>query len=191
MNNRAAEHLARGDLANAYAYAREAVVQDPAFPVPTTRWAWSTSGAAWSAQAERAYRYALEHRRHEHGRAGTTWRSLLDAQQRAAEAAPLRERLAPSGSRAAVPVTSTSAVRRSRPVTIAAAREHLLREMRRDPDYHEFHFWLALALVRAGRCRPSAREHLTPAMNNSTTRTRPGALCVQAAAPAVGDCERS
>ena len=41
--------------------------------------------------------------------------------------------------------------------------------MRRDPDYHEFHFWLAVALYGLGDIA-QAREHLTTAMNNSTTR---------------------
>ena len=41
--------------------------------------------------------------------------------------------------------------------------------MRRDPDYHEFHFWLAVALYGLGEVE-QAREHLTTAMKNSTTR---------------------
>ena len=40
---------------------------------------------------------------------------------------------------------------------------------RRDPDYHEFHFWLAVSLYGLGEVE-QARAHLTLAMNNSTTR---------------------
>jgi tetratricopeptide (TPR) repeat protein len=50
----------------------------------------------------------------------------------------------------------------------AEARDHLLREMRRDPDYHEFHFWLALSLYGLGDVE-QARKHLDLAMRNSTT----------------------
>jgi tetratricopeptide (TPR) repeat protein len=50
----------------------------------------------------------------------------------------------------------------------AAAREHLLREMQRDGDYHEFHFWLAQALYGLGDVE-QARRHLDTAMRNSVT----------------------
>ena len=50
----------------------------------------------------------------------------------------------------------------------AVARDHLLREMRRDPDYHEFHFWLAISLYGLGDME-QARKHLDLAMRNSTT----------------------
>jgi tetratricopeptide (TPR) repeat protein len=51
----------------------------------------------------------------------------------------------------------------------AQARDHLQRELRRDPDYHEFHFWLALSLYGLGDVE-QARKHLDLAMRNSTTR---------------------
>jgi hypothetical protein len=45
----------------------------------------------------------------------------------------------------------------------------LLREMRRDPDYHEFHYWLAVALFGLGEVEP-ARKHLALAQSNSVTQ---------------------
>ena len=41
--------------------------------------------------------------------------------------------------------------------------------MARAPDYHEFHFWLAVTYFGLGEVEP-ARRHLTLAMKNSTTR---------------------
>lgn len=49
------------------------------------------------------------------------------------------------------------------------ARDWFLRELRRVPDYHEFHFWLAATEAQLGHLA-SAREHLTQAMDYSTTR---------------------
>jgi hypothetical protein len=40
--------------------------------------------------------------------------------------------------------------------------------MRRDPDYHEFHFWLAVADYGLGDLE-GARAHLGTAMKNSVT----------------------
>ncbi len=43
------------------------------------------------------------------------------------------------------------------------------REVARDPYYHEFHFWLALAHSRLGE-EALARKHLALALENSETR---------------------
>jgi Tfp pilus assembly protein PilF len=50
----------------------------------------------------------------------------------------------------------------------AAARDHFQREIDRDPDYHEFHFWLAQAYLRLGDAG-RARKHLAVALENSGT----------------------
>ena len=167
MNNRAAEALVRGDLDSAYAHAREAVLQDPAYPS-----AYNTLGVVFQrrglqARAEQAYRHALE-QAPQHAPGLLNLARLLEAEARHAEAAPLRARLARLESeppfhhfdlgRAAAQAGDHE-----------AARKHLLREMRRDPDYHEFHFWLAVALYGLGDVA-QAREHLSTAMKNSTTR---------------------
>ena len=50
-----------------------------------------------------------------------------------------------------------------------AAKEAFAKEVARAPDYHEFHFWLAVAYLNLGEVE-QARKHLTVAMKNSTTR---------------------
>jgi tetratricopeptide (TPR) repeat protein len=50
------------------------------------------------------------------------------------------------------------------------ARQLFLKELAREPDYHEFHFWLAQAELRLGDYA-DARAHLAIAMANSTRRT--------------------
>ena len=51
----------------------------------------------------------------------------------------------------------------------ATARDLFAREVARAPYYHEFHYWLAIAYARLGDAK-QAREHLTLAMETSTTR---------------------
>ena len=167
MNNRAAEALVRGEINDAYAYARDAVLQDPGYPS-----SYNTLGVVYqrrglATHAERAYRHALV-RDAGHAPALSNLARLLDGQGRNAEAAPLRQRLARL--EAEPPFRHFDLGRAAAQAgDFRAAREHLLREMRRDPDYHEFHFWLAVALYGLGEV-DQARTHLSTAMKNSTTR---------------------
>jgi len=167
MTNRSAESLARGNIADAYAYAREAIRQDPSYPS-----GFNTLGVIYQrrglgALAEQAFQASLE-RQADNPTALRNLAQLLDAQDRGRESAPLYERLA--------------RIERDPPfhhfdlgraAAIAgdyqAARDHILRELKRDPDYHELHFWLAVALAGLGDAA-GAREHLVRAMDNSTTR---------------------
>jgi Tfp pilus assembly protein PilF len=167
MNNRAAEWLARGELADAYAYARAAVVHAPDYAS-----AYNTLGVVYQRRgladrAESAYRRALE--RDEDERAAMmNLARLLDGQGRVAEAASLRLRLARL--EAEPPFMHFDLGRAAAQAgDFRTARDEILREMRRDPDYHEFHFWLAVALHGLGDIE-QAREHLSTAMRNSTTR---------------------
>ena len=167
MNNRAAEAMVRGELNDAYAYAREAVVQDPTYASAYNTLAVIYQRRGLAAHAERAFRYTLE-REANHQPALINLARLLDSQGRTAEAAPLRQRLAQL--EAEPPFHHFDLGRAAAQAgDFRGAREHILREMRRDPDYHEFHFWLAVALYGLGDIA-QAREHLTTAMNNSTTR---------------------
>ncbi len=167
MNNRAAEALAHSDMADAYAYAREAVIQDPSFAAGYNTLAVIYQRRGLTKAAERAYRHAItqdeDHRPAMHNLA-----RLLDAQGRSAEAAPWRAKLAKL--EAEPPFhhfdLGLAAVQAG---DYKAAREHILHEMRRDPDYHELHFWLAVALYGMGDTA-QAREHLDTAMKNSTTQ---------------------
>jgi Flp pilus assembly protein TadD len=167
MNNRAAESLVQGDAAQAYAYAREAVRQDPHFAS-----GYNTLGVIYRQQglveaAERALRHTLSLEADHHAALDNLAR-LYETQGREAEAAPLRQAL--KSLEREPPFLhfdlAREAVARG---DYASARDHLLRELKRDPDYHEFHYWLAIALAGLGDAR-GASQHLASAMDNSTTR---------------------
>jgi Tfp pilus assembly protein PilF len=167
MNNRAAEHLARGAVDDAYAHAREAVRQDPAYAA-----AYNTLGVIYQrrglgAAAERAYRGALA-RDADHKSALLNIARLLERDGRAAEAAPFHARLAQI-ERDPPFAHFDRGVAAAKAGDFRTARDELLREMQRDPDYHEFHFWLAVALFGLGEVEP-ARKHLTLAQSNSVTQ---------------------
>ena len=50
------------------------------------------------------------------------------------------------------------------------AKQMFLREVERDPYYHEFHYWLAAACLRLGE-GDCARRELLAAVENSPTRS--------------------
>ena len=167
MNNRAAEALVRGELADAYAYAREAVRQDPSYATGYNTLAVVYQRRGLVEYAERAFRQALQ-REDDDRVAMMNLARLLDTQGRSAEAAPLHQHLARLEANA--PFLHFDLGRAAAQAgDFRTARDEILREMRRDPDYHEFHFWLAVALYGLGDAA-QAREHLKIAMNNSTTR---------------------
>jgi tetratricopeptide (TPR) repeat protein len=169
MNNRAAEFLVRGQIDNAYAHARQAVLEEPAYAA-----AYNTLGVIYQRRglafaAERAWRAGLEREPNEIS-ALMNLRDLLESQSRHAEAQLLRQRVAQL--EAHPPFEHFDrAVAAARAGDYATARKELAPEMRRDPDYHEFHFWLAVALFGLGDV-DQARKHLTLAMNNSVTRSQ-------------------
>jgi tetratricopeptide (TPR) repeat protein len=143
MNNRAAEYLVRGAIDDAYAHAREAVRQDPGYAG-----AYNTLGVIYqrrglAAAAERAYAAALE-------RDGAH-KSALQNMERDPPFAHFDRGVAAA-----------------KAGDFRNARELILREMRRDPDYHEFHFWLAVADYGLGNLE-GAKSHLGTAMKNSVT----------------------
>jgi len=167
MINRSAESLVSGNIADAYAYVREAIRQDPNYPS-----GFNTLGVIYQrrgldALAERAFQASLE-RQADNPAALRNLAQLLDAQNRGRESAPLHERLARIESD---PPLHHFDLGRAAAIAgdYQAARDHILREMKRDPDYHELHFWLAVALAGLGDAA-GAREHLARAMDNSTTR---------------------
>ena len=167
MNNRAAESLARGHLDDAYWWAREAVVQDPAFSR-----GYNTLGVVYRrhgdlAEAERVLRHALA-LDSANPQIVSNLAQVAADQGRAAEADGLRLRLAQL--EAEPPFIfldrGQAALREG---DYAAARDLLLREVARAPYYHESHYWLALAYLRLGNAK-QAREHLARAMEASPTR---------------------
>ena len=92
MNNRAAEALTRGQLDDAYAWARAAIAEDPGFPN-----SYNTLGVIYQrhgnlAEAEKVLAYALEHEP-ENTRVMSNMVRVLDDRGRGAEARALAGRL--------------------------------------------------------------------------------------------------
>jgi len=167
MNNRAVEALARGRVDDAYWWAREAIVQAPEFVT-----AHNTLGAIYlrhgkPGEAERVLAHVL---RADPGntQAMSNQIAALTALGRVEEAERLaarRDRLEPAPpfhhfNRGLAALQSGDA---------RAARDEFAREVARDPDYHEFQFWLAIAYLSTGD-RELARKHLALAAETSTTR---------------------
>jgi hypothetical protein len=168
MNNRAAESIAQGRVDDAYWWARAAIVQDPGFVA-----AYNTLGVVYHrkgrlAEAQRVLAYVLE-READNTFALSNQVLVLQGLGRQPEAAVLAERLAKLE-----PHPPFFFFDRGREAMkagdYAAARDLFTREVQRDAEYHEFHFWLAAAHIALGEAVP-ARKHLEIALRNSTTRT--------------------
>jgi Tfp pilus assembly protein PilF len=167
FNNRAAETLAGGDLDQAYAWARAAVAQDPSFAS-----AQITLGVIYHRRgllgpAGEVFRHALRAEPH-NTQALADLAAVLSSEGRDAEATAVRQQLARLESHPPFYYfeLGRAAVQRG---DFEAGRAWLQRELSRDPDYHEIHFWLAVAYAGLGDNR-TARQHLNHAMANSTTR---------------------
>ena len=167
MNNRAAESIAAGRLDDAYWFAREAIRQDPTFVV-----AQNTLGVIYQrrghhAQAERVLARALD-LEPRNTRILTNLANAYRALGRSADARRLDERLA-----SLEPDPPFAFFNRGLEAAKAGdwkgARALFAKEVDRAPYYHEFHFWLAVALANLGEPE-GARRHLALAMENSTTR---------------------
>jgi tetratricopeptide (TPR) repeat protein len=167
MNNRAVEALALGNTDDAYWWARGAIVQAPGFLMP-----YNTLGAVYQrhgapADAERVLAYVVE-REPANAEALSNLVSLLQALGRTEEAQQLAARLQRMD-----PDPAFSHYKRGlaalRDGDLQTAKASFAREVARAPEYHEFHFWLAVTYFGLGEVVP-ARHHLTLAMKNSTTR---------------------
>jgi len=166
MNNRAAEALASARVDEAYWYARDALRHDARF------WAgYNTLGVVYlrhgqPARAQALFAEALHHEP-ENTKAMGNLVQALKAQGRDDEAARVAERLARI--EPVPPFRDFDAGRKAMQAgDYALARTLFEREVRREPDYHEFHFWLARALFALGEIGP-AREQLQLAFDSSTT----------------------
>ena len=158
--NLSAENIAFNEIA------RRAIITDPDFHGGHYHAHGVVPRRGLPAAAERAYRAALG--RDDSSRpALQNLARLLDDAGRTPEAAVFRDRLArierdPPFSH------FDRGVAAARAGDFATARDEIRVEMQRDPDYHEFHFWLAVALYGMGETQ-SARQHLEIAMRNSLT----------------------
>lgn len=166
-NNRAAEALARGKIDDAYAWAVHALHKDPSF-----FGASNTLGVVYlhhgdMARAAEAFTFVLAHQPR-NTRALANLAETDERLGRTAEAAALRVRLAEVESVAPFHFfdLGIDAMRRS---DFLAARDYFKREVARDEDYHEFHFWLGVADYQLGDVA-QAKEQLELAAENSLTR---------------------
>ncbi|MYN29950.1 tetratricopeptide repeat protein [Duganella levis] len=167
LNNRAAELLSAGQVDDAYWAARQAAEADPLFIN-----AYNTLGVIYQhhgnqPQAEAALRYAMSQLPD-----NTIYLSnlaqTLESNNQLAEAAVLRARLARLEPYPPFYffVQGQEAMKLG---DYARARTLFERELDRVPDYHELHFWLAVANYQLGNLR-AADRHMALAMENSTTR---------------------
>lgn len=170
MNNRAVEAMAQQALDEAYAWARAAILQDPALFS-----AYNTLGVIYlrhgdAVAAEQALRHLLALAPRQLP-ALANLALALRAQGRDAEADEVASRLARLEPEAPFQFYNLG-MAALQAGDAASAREWFLKELARDPDYHEFHFALALAEWRLHH-DDEARRQLALAVANSTEhRTR-------------------
>ena len=167
MNNRAAEALVSGRLDDAYWWARAAMQASPGF-----MGGYNTLGVIYVrrgelALAERLFRRVLADES-DNTRALANLALVLGRLGRTAEATAVQEKLARVEGEAPFYFFHRG-LAAMEAGEFRAARDFFARELRRSPDYHEFHFWLALAELRLGNTS-RARAELASALENSTTR---------------------
>jgi tetratricopeptide (TPR) repeat protein len=167
MNNRAAESLARGQLDDAYWWARDAISHDSGFLDP-----YNTLGVVYHRhgnlrEAELVYRQLLEREPENPTFISNLATVLMTAGQPDAAQALLQklQRIEPYppfhfSDQAQIAMKSGD---------FRAAIGLFNKELARNSSYHAVHFGLAAAYFQLGDFT-AAREHLTAAMQNSTTR---------------------
>lgn len=167
MNNRAVEALADGRVDDAYWWAREAIVQSREFLA-----AYNTLGAVYRRhgdfdRAEAVFRFVLE-REPQNAQTMANLVTVLADAGKTGEANALAAKLA------SLEPEPPFAHFKSGMAALQAgdartARDEFVKELVRAPDYHELHFWLAVAYLRLGDLG-RARAHVAIALENSTTR---------------------
>lgn len=167
LNNRAVETLAHGDVVDAYWWARAAVTRDPTY-LPAV----NTLGVVYArhhdaAEAERALRHVLD-REPGNTLAMSNLVEVLAESGRTEESRRLAATLARIDPEPPFSwyIRGMEALRRN---DFRTAKDAFAREVARAPDFHEFHFWLAISLVGLGE-KDAARDELELALENSTTR---------------------
>jgi len=164
MNNRAAEALSKGRVDDAYWWARAAIGKDPQF-LST----YNTLGVVYRhhANAREAEDLFTEVLRHEpsNRQAMSNLVLVLKDQGRQSEAAAILSRLEKLEPDPPFAYFERGlAALRAR--NYAMARDLFEKEVDRTGDYHEFHFWLAVAYVNLGETA-KAREQLALAIRYS------------------------
>jgi tetratricopeptide (TPR) repeat protein len=167
MNNRAVETLARGQVDDAYWFARAAIHADPRFLN-----AYNTLGAIYvrhgdNEMAARVFQLSLD-RDPRNTDAMANLIPVLKTLGRTSEAdamAATLHRIEPNPPFA----DFNRGLAAMRLGHYSEARDYFAKEVARDPWYHEFHYWLGLAYLRLGDAA-NAGDQMALAMENSTTR---------------------
>jgi len=168
MNNRAAEAMAAGAIDAAYWWAKGAIMAAPALLHSYNTLAIVYQRHGQPALAEAALRHALGF-----DPDNTIMLSnlvqLLQEVGRPGDAGPLKARLAALQGQTYRPFHFFDEGRKAMTAgDYALARRLFERELRRDPNHHEFHFWLAAAAAQLGD-RRTADAELRQAVASSTT----------------------
>jgi predicted Zn-dependent protease len=168
MNNRAAEALVRGQVDDAYWRAREAIKLDPSFVS-----ALNTLGVIYMrhGDAQRAVEVLsfVAQRQPDNSRVLSNYAQALRDVGRAPEADAIQQRLAKLEPYPPF-YFFTKGQAALRVGNLVDAREYFKRELDRNPDYHEFHYWLAIADFGLGRV-DEARKELNLAMQDAVKRS--------------------
>jgi Tfp pilus assembly protein PilF len=168
LNNRAAEAMLHGQLDEAYWRARQAILADPAFLS-----AYNTLGVIYlrhadAGHAEAAFHYVID-RTPNNSRVLFNETQALHELGRHGEAQAIQARLAQLE-----PYPPFYFFNRGRAAIQAGdldtARDLFKKELARAPDYHEFHYWLAIADFGLGRI-DEARSELALAMDDAVKRS--------------------
>jgi tetratricopeptide (TPR) repeat protein len=167
LNNRAAEALARGELDNAYAWVREAIVHHPLYST-----SFNTLGVIYLRHgnrelAESALRFALE-REPQNTVIMSNLLPLLRSMNKHTEADALAAFANSINPHPAFQYFDLGMAAMNKG-DYREARDYFKREVKRAPYYHEFHYWLAMAEFRLGETG-AANEQLALAAQTSTTR---------------------
>lgn len=167
MNNRAAEALARGRVDDAYWWARASIAQDARFVS-----AYNTLGVIYRRhgdllEARKALSYALDLDPW-NSRAMANLVPVLEDLGRIAESKTIASKLEQIDPNPAFRHFNLG-LKAMQHGDYKNARDLFLKEVNRDPYYHEFHFWLALAYIGLGETE-RARNELSLALKYSTTR---------------------
>lgn len=166
FNNRAAETLAEGQLAQSYAWARAALLEDPGFTVAANTLAVVYMRGGHLAHAESALRHALAVDA-ESTPALSNLKIVLQRGGRDAEADVIAARLLQLQPHPPFHFFEQGRQAMERG-DYEAARKHFARELRRQPHQHEVHFGVAQAYWQLGD-RQRAAKHLQLAIDNSNT----------------------
>lgn len=167
FNNRAAESLAQHQVNDAYWFARAALMSDPDFIA-----AYNTLGVVYHqhgdlALSETVFKQILSKEK-ENTMALSNLIEVLRKVDRQSEAQVYADRLANLQPDAPFHYFNRGMAAMDRG-EYAEAKALFKREIKRDPNYDEFHLWLALAHLKLGETK-DAIEELTLAQANSTTR---------------------